>query len=63
MSHAHTNTWRPRKFRTYCINRYWANRDEYDQHGQTQPYTFDEYVQQHLSLLKHEYRSMRTQTL
>ena len=63
MSHSHTYTWRPRLFRTYCVNRYYANRDEYDAVGQQQPYTFEQYVQQHLSMLKQDYRSMRTQTL
>ena len=63
MSHAHTFTWRPRQFRTFVTNQYYANRDEYDAAGQQQPYTFDEYVQQHLSLLKQQYRRLRTQTL
>ena len=63
MSHSHTFTWRPRRFRAFVTNQYYANRDEYDSAGQQQPYTFAEYVQQHLSLLKQQYRSMRTQTL
>ena len=63
MSHSHTFTWRPRRFRAFVTNQYYANRDEYDSAGQQQPYTFAEYVQQHLSLLKQDYRSMRTQTL
>ena len=63
MSHSHTFTWRPRRFRAFVTNQYYANRDEYDSAGQQQPYTFAEYVQQHLSLLKQQYRGMRTQTL
>ena len=38
MSHAHNNYMRPRKFRVFVTNRYWANRDEYDGAGQQQPY-------------------------
>ena len=63
MSHSHTYTWRPRRFRAFVTNQYWANRDEYDGVGQQQPYTFEQYVQQHLSLLKQEYRAARTKTL
>jgi hypothetical protein len=60
MSHSHTFTWRPRRFRAFVTNQYYANRDEYDSAGQQQPYTFAEYVQQHLSLLKQDYRAART---
>ena len=63
MSHQHTFTWRPRKFRAFVTNQYYANRDEYDGAGQQQPYTFEQYVHQHLSLLKQQYRAARTQTL
>ena len=62
MSHAHTFTWRPRKFRAFVTNQYYANRDEYDAAGQQQPYTFEQYVHQHLSLLKHEYKQQRKNT-
>jgi hypothetical protein len=60
MSHSHTFTWRPRRFRAFVTNQYYANRDEYDSAGQQQPFTFAEYVQQHLSLLKQQYRAART---
>jgi hypothetical protein len=63
MSHSHTFNWRPRRFRAFVTNQYYANRDEYDSAGQQQPYTMQQYVHQHLSLLKQQYRSMRTQTL
>jgi hypothetical protein len=63
MSHSHNNYMRPRKFRAFVTNQYYANRDEYDGAGQQQPYTFEQYVQQHLSLLKQQYRARRTQTL
>ena len=33
MSHQHTNYIRPRLFRVFVTNRYWANRDEYDAVG------------------------------
>ena len=59
MSHAHTNTWKPRRFRTFVTNQYYANRDEYDAVGQQQPHTFAAYVQENLSLLKHEFRKQR----
>ena len=56
MTHSHTFTWRPRKFRTFVTNQYYANRDEYDSCGQQQPYTFEEYVRKNISLLKQKYR-------
>ena len=56
MSHTHTNTWRPRRFRTFVTNQYYANRDEYFAVGQTQPYTFETYVQENLSLLKQQFK-------
>jgi hypothetical protein len=62
MSHAHTNTWRPRLFRAFVVNQYYANRDEYDAAGQTQPHTFETYVQENLSLLKAQFRQVRKKT-
>ena len=62
MSHAHTFTWRPRRFRAFVVNQYYANRDEYDQHGQTQPHTFEVYVQENLPLLKQQFRQVRKKT-
>ena len=56
MSHQHTFTWRPRRFRTFVTNAYYANRDEYDSAGQTQPHTFEQYVQENLSQLKQDFR-------
>jgi len=62
MSHAHTNAWRPRRFRTFVTNQYYANRDEYDSVGQRQPHTFDEYVHLNLSLLKQQFKQQRKNT-
>jgi hypothetical protein len=59
MSHSHTNVWRPRRFRTFVTNQYYANRDEYDAVGETQPHTFEVYVQENLPLLKVEFRKQR----
>jgi hypothetical protein len=59
MSHQHTNTWRPRRFRTFVTNQYYSNRDEYDTVGQTQPHTFAAYVQENLRMLKSQYRQQR----
>ena len=56
MSHSHTFTWRPRRFRTFVTNQYYANRDEYDSAGQTQTHTFEQYVQENLSQLKQDFR-------
>ena len=56
MSHTHTNYIRPRLFRVFVTNRYYANRDEYDSAGQIQPHTFEQYVQENLSQLKQQYR-------
>lgn len=49
----------PRLFRLYVTNQYYANRDEYDSVGETQPWSFDEYVQLHLPMLKAQWRSVR----
>ena len=40
-------------------NQYYANRDEYDSVGQQQPYTFEQYVQQHLAQLKQDFKQER----
>ena len=60
MSHSHSFSWRPRKFRAFVTNEYYANRDEYHQVGQKQPYTFEEYVRQNIDLLKEKYRLTRS---
>jgi hypothetical protein len=62
MSHHHTNRWRPRRFRAFVTNQYFANRDEYDSAGQTQPHTFEQYVQENLSQLKQQYKQQRKNT-
>ena len=59
MSHSHTFTWRPRKFRAFVTNEYYANRDEYDQVGQQQPYTFEEYVSNNINDLRKKYKKMK----
>ena len=56
MSHQHNTSWRPRLFRTFVTNQYYANRDEYDAVGQTQPHTFEQYVHENLSQLKQDFR-------
>ena len=59
MSHAHTNYAKPRRFRVFVTNQYYANRDEYDAAGQTQPWTFEAYVAANLPLLKQQFRHSR----
>ena len=49
-------TRKPQKFRAFVTNQYWENRDEYDGYGQSQPYTFKQYVRENISLLKAKYR-------
>ena len=56
MTHQHTFVWRKRAFRAFVTNQYYANRDEYDSVGQQQPYTFEQYVQQHLAQLKQDFK-------
>ena len=58
MSHSHTNYIRPRGFRTFVTNQYYANRDEYDGFQQVQPHSFEEYVTANLDHLRREYRPM-----
>jgi hypothetical protein len=59
MSHAHTNVWRPRRFRAFVTNQYFENRDEYDSVGQRQQHTFEAYVQENLSMLKAQFKQQR----
>ena len=59
MSHAHTNYTKLRRFRVFVTNQYYANRDEYDAAGQTQPWTFEAYVAANLPLLKQQFRQQR----
>jgi hypothetical protein len=56
MSHTHTNYVRPRLFRVFVTNRYYANRDEYEQAHQQQPYTFEQYVSNNLQDLKRDFK-------
>ena len=60
MSHSHSKySWRPRKFRAFVTNEYYANRDEYHQVGQQQPYTFEEYVSNNINDLRKKYKKMK----
>lgn len=59
MSHSHTFSWRPRKFRAFVTNQYYANRDEYDFHGQVQPHSFEEYVRNNINDLRLEYKKIK----
>ena len=59
MSHQHTNYVRPRLFRVYCTNQYYANRDEYEGFRQVQPHSFEEYVAANLAQLKEGFRSVK----
>jgi len=56
MSHSHSCYVRPRRFRVFCTNFYYENRDEYDGYLQVQPHSFEEYVRENLALLKDQYR-------
>jgi len=50
---------KPRKrslFRAFVTNQYYENRDEYDSVGQTQPYSFEQYVSDNISALKEKFR-------
>jgi len=50
----------PRKpFRAFCSNQYYENRDEYESSGQSQPYSFEEYVWRNISALREKYRLTR----
>jgi len=56
MSHSHRSYVRPRRFRVYCTNKYWENRDEYEGFQQVQPHSFEEYVRANLNSLKEGFR-------
>ena len=59
MSHGHHNYIRPRLFRVFVTNAYYANRDEYDEVKAKQPHTFNEYVTANLSWLKEEFKKSK----
>lgn len=56
MSHAHTNVWRPRRFRAFVTNKYYENRDEYHSIGQEQPYTFEQYYRNNINDLRKSFK-------
>ena len=56
MTHAHSSYVRPRRFRVFCTNCYYENRDEYEGFRQVQPHSFDEYVRENLGQLKAQFR-------
>jgi hypothetical protein len=56
MSHSHSSYVRPRRFRVFCTNCYYENRDEYDGYRQVQPWSFEEYVRENLGQLKDQFR-------
>jgi len=60
MTPAHYQHYQHKPFRSFVNNAYWACKDEYDAYAQQCPYTFAAYLQQHLSLLKQQYRAART---
>lgn len=47
-------------FRAFVTQQYYANRDEYEQVGQTQPYDFREYYVLHQAQLVEQYRAVRS---
>ena len=57
------NKHRPRLFRVFVTSQYYANRDEYDQHYQQQPYTFEQYVSNNLTQLRKDYKLHKQQLL
>jgi len=61
MSHQHTFNWRPRLFRAFVTNAYYANRDEYDAFQQQQPYTFAEYYRANKAELKQQFKQQHQQ--
>ena len=56
MRDQHTFKHKPQLFILFVTSQYYANRDEYVSVGQQQPYTFEQYVQQHLAQLKQDFK-------
>jgi hypothetical protein len=50
---------KPQRFRLFVNNMYYKNKDEYDSIGLPQPYTFKQYVQNNLSMLKTMFRAFK----
>ena len=48
-------------FRSFVYEMYYMNRDEYEQVGQKQPYTVEEYYLNNKSVIISEYRLTRDQ--
>jgi hypothetical protein len=46
-------------FRSFVTQRFWANKDEYEGYGQTQPHTMAEYYHKNKSQLMADYRLTR----
>ena len=52
----YTSRIKPARFRLWCTQQYYANRDEYDAVGETQPHSFSEYVSANITLLREGFR-------
>ncbi len=52
---------KPKQFRSFVTNQYWANKDEYHAMQQEHPYTFEEYVRNNLKDLKEGFKQAKKQ--
>jgi len=50
---------KPKQFRSFVTNQYWANKDEYHAMQQEHPYTFEEYVRNNLKDLKEGFKQAK----
>ena len=47
---------KPQLFRAFVTRAYYANRDEYDDVGEQQPYTFEQYASNNLTQLRKDFK-------
>ena len=56
MTHQRVFKHKPQLFRAFVTRAYYANRDEYDDVGEQQPYTFEQYASNNLTQLRKDFK-------
>jgi hypothetical protein len=56
MTHQRVFKHKPQLFRAFVTRAYYANRDEYDDVGEQQPYTFEQYASNNMQQLRRDFK-------
>ena len=56
MTHQRVFKHKPQLFRAFVTSAYYANRDEYDDVGEQQPYTFEQYASNNMQQLRRDFK-------